>query len=152
MSQPPGTQPDSSQDADAGLGFVQTTGDNSIGSGSPFPGARALHPWPWPSPQPPPAASRGSFRPVARAGTSRKASYKGTIGPREPEPSGHTCSWFQEQSRPCLSNKIPLWCQQRPLESSLRRRSPEQAGQSRQWHSALERPLAGTHQGVSRWC
>lgn len=40
------------------------------------------------------APSQGGFCPAARAGASRKASYKGPIGPREPEPSGTISSLF----------------------------------------------------------
>lgn len=80
-------------------------GDSRIrGVTGPFLQARALGPGPWPSPQ---LTPRGLL-PVARAGTSLKASYKGPIGSQGAETSGLTCPCFREQSRPCSSNKNPI--------------------------------------------
>lgn len=59
------------------MGFVQTTGDNSMSGAvrlhSCGPGHQTLASTS--------APSQGGFCPAARAGTSQKASYKGPIGP-----------------------------------------------------------------------
>lgn len=79
------------------------------------------HAQPWPSPQLPPAPSQGGGIP------------EGLLqGPHWARGSPS----HQEQSLPCLSNKNPIWCQQRPQESGLRKQSQDQAGQRRQWHSS----------------